>query len=198
MNFVSNTDRRTQIMDAFLGLIRQGRSIRSITVQEIATASGMGKGTLYEYFSSKEEILVQTLQYCAAQELTRVERCAEWDCTFEQAVDRFLRECVDETIELLSMVRLILEQMTQEQLKQMKCAGGHEQMRQRLKTAEAKWFTRGRAEGAIDASLSDEYCELVVVSAVMGLLAYGLAGRQIYRGEGLNHAAKMILRSLRA
>ncbi|MBQ3008643.1 MAG: helix-turn-helix transcriptional regulator, partial [Oscillospiraceae bacterium] len=34
-----------------------------MTAKQIAEAAGVGKATIYDYFSSKEEILVQALIY---------------------------------------------------------------------------------------------------------------------------------------
>ena len=40
--------------------------------QPLADAAGIGKGTVYEYFSSKEEILQGVTRYCFAQENERI------------------------------------------------------------------------------------------------------------------------------
>ena len=40
--------------------------------QPLADAAGIGKGTVYEYFSSKEEILQGVARYCFAQENERI------------------------------------------------------------------------------------------------------------------------------
>ena len=61
--------RETSIFDGVLQLAAQGQDLRLLKVQDIATAAGMGKGTLYEYFRSKEEILLGTIFYVARQEL---------------------------------------------------------------------------------------------------------------------------------
>ena len=41
--------------------------INNITMEEIAKGLGMGKGTLYQYFPSKEELLYNTIRYFAGQ-----------------------------------------------------------------------------------------------------------------------------------
>lgn len=45
-----------QILDA-LQILLKDRNIQSISVSEIAQTAGIGKGSIYYYFSSKEEIL---------------------------------------------------------------------------------------------------------------------------------------------
>ena len=49
--------RETAVYQAVLRLIGNGADITKLRVQEIAAEAGIGKGTVYEYFSSKEEIL---------------------------------------------------------------------------------------------------------------------------------------------
>jgi AcrR family transcriptional regulator len=49
--------------EAVSGLLREHREISSIKVSEITAKAGIGKGTAYEYFSSKEELIAHALMY---------------------------------------------------------------------------------------------------------------------------------------
>lgn len=53
---MASSDKYNQILDALEKLIAD-KNIQSISVSEIAQAAGIGKGSIYYYFSSKEEIL---------------------------------------------------------------------------------------------------------------------------------------------
>lgn len=44
-------------------LLLEGREIRKMKVSEITERAGIGKGTAYEYFESREELIVRALQY---------------------------------------------------------------------------------------------------------------------------------------
>ena len=46
--------------------------VEADVTQPLADAAGIGKGTVYEYFSSKEEILQGVARYCFAQENERI------------------------------------------------------------------------------------------------------------------------------
>lgn len=50
------TDKRTLIIESVLKLAKQGVDVTEATIQNIADEAGIGKGTIYEYFSSKDEI----------------------------------------------------------------------------------------------------------------------------------------------
>ena len=45
------------VYEAVLDLLDGGADLNSITVSEIAERAGIGKGTAYEYFSSKEDMV---------------------------------------------------------------------------------------------------------------------------------------------
>jgi TetR/AcrR family fatty acid metabolism transcriptional regulator len=64
-------DKELLIYDA---LTRLGRneSFLSLKISDIAKEAGIGKGTVYEYFSSKEEIIERYLDYCAESYFSRI------------------------------------------------------------------------------------------------------------------------------
>lgn len=60
------------IYEGIIELMEEGVNITNITVSEIAKRAGIGKGTVYEYFSTKEEAVAQSLVYCFANALTKL------------------------------------------------------------------------------------------------------------------------------
>ena len=48
--------------EAVNSLLAEGRNINTMSVSEITNRAGIGKGTAYEYFSSKEEIIASSLE----------------------------------------------------------------------------------------------------------------------------------------
>lgn len=51
------------VFKGFNNLIEGGASINNIRVSDIAKAAGIGKGTVYEYFKSKEEVIAKSIFY---------------------------------------------------------------------------------------------------------------------------------------
>lgn len=85
------------VYEAVLAQAAAGVDLSSIKVQQIADAAGMGKGTLYEYFSSREEILLRTVMYCCGQELAMLGAAVEGASGFADMLGRvadFIAELV--------------------------------------------------------------------------------------------------------
>ena len=51
------------IYKAVLELFEEGADLNSLTVSEITAKAGIGKGTAYDYFSDKEEMIAKALFY---------------------------------------------------------------------------------------------------------------------------------------
>lgn len=58
-----NYPKAIAVYEAVLRLMKNKRDITAMTVSEIAREAGIGKGTTYDYFSSKEEIIAKSLIY---------------------------------------------------------------------------------------------------------------------------------------
>lgn len=62
---IINPPKKVLLMyESVLTLIKEeGRDTHTLTVSEITAKAGIGKGTAYEYFASKEEIIAHALMY---------------------------------------------------------------------------------------------------------------------------------------
>jgi AcrR family transcriptional regulator len=58
-------------------LVEEGRDINILTVSEITEKAGIGKGTAYEYFKSKEEMIAKSILYEMMKSLNEIERRIE-------------------------------------------------------------------------------------------------------------------------
>lgn len=59
-------DRRREILDAALGLFVE-RGFHGTAVPEIAQRAGVGLGTIYRYFESKEQLVNELYRHCKTQ-----------------------------------------------------------------------------------------------------------------------------------
>lgn len=62
-------------------LLSEGKNLEKLKVSDITECAGIGKGTAYEYFRSKEEIVTKALQYnCLMQVQILVDRAMKEKC----------------------------------------------------------------------------------------------------------------------
>lgn len=70
---MQNNRKKDMILDAMQRLMNQN-SAQSISVSDVAKEAGIGKGSIYYYFKSKEEILEAVIErsYSAAIEKPKI------------------------------------------------------------------------------------------------------------------------------
>ncbi len=167
------------IYEAIIRLARQGRGLHEITVSQIAGEAGIGKGTAYEYFATKEEMVARAMAYkvlqegmaleeqVAAQNSLRDKFYTAVDCVYNNA-----REC-------MLIGRAVLSAMTAE-------AWPEGAKRYAPASVEALQALRERVlEDLADAAekeglgeTSREYAKTAFISAILGAIASMMAGRQ--------------------
>jgi TetR/AcrR family fatty acid metabolism transcriptional regulator len=59
---IDKQEKRSQILDAAMRVFAQ-KGVNGAKIADIAEAAGIGKGTVYEYFQSKEEIISASFRY---------------------------------------------------------------------------------------------------------------------------------------
>ncbi len=72
--------------EAVLELFASGRELSTLKVSEITKAAGIGKGTAYGYFSSKEEIIVGAIEYEGVRHLYMIMELIESGKSFRDII----------------------------------------------------------------------------------------------------------------
>ncbi len=85
------------ILEAVFRLLNGGRAFHELTVSEIAAEAGIGKGTVYEYFPSKDAILENAVFYRLDQVVARCQTLL----SLQKSFDETLRALLDEISRLL-------------------------------------------------------------------------------------------------
>ena len=142
----SHAQRKAKVYEAALALTSQGVSPAAMTIQQLADAAGIGKGTVYEYFSSKEEILQGVARYCFEQENERIaarfDRCRTLVDLENELVD-YLQEVA---VQRMSTYRLLAVSFGQQ----------------------AALVARLQAAGEIDPGLTMDACRTSIFCTVTG------------------------------
>lgn len=116
LNETQRREKEIAVYEAVLKLLGQGENLSALTVSRIAAAAGIGKGTVYEYFSSKEEIVRGLGDYCVDDELARIETCLAPCHTLqaaEKAICAYLTELTQQRIAGYQVVARMLAQTAQ-------------------------------------------------------------------------------------
>lgn len=68
-------------------LAEDGYELSDVKVSDITARAGIGKGTAYEYFRSKEEILLRAMEYDFTQQYQELRQALECSLSFKKAVE---------------------------------------------------------------------------------------------------------------
>lgn len=83
-------DKELAVYDGVVTLIQSGKSFGELTVADIASAAGIGKGTIYEYFKTKDEIVAKALVYTIKKHVHRARLAVQKVTGFDRRVEAFL------------------------------------------------------------------------------------------------------------
>ncbi len=83
--------RRSEIFDIVVPLILR-KGFQETSMREIAEAAGMGKSTLYDYFKTKDEILIFILEKQISEMVDQAQRIAGMDLPPEDRLRRIMEK----------------------------------------------------------------------------------------------------------
>ena len=165
LNEQQRRSKEKAIFEAVLSLGEQGQDLTALTVRQIAEAAGIGKGTVYEYFSSKEEILRELTAYCFDSEMDMLESVLE-PCTTltaaEDAAMTYLETLVRERIAVYQVVAQALRR-SREPVHQPVVT----HVMGRLRSILYALLDRLRAAGQLKANVDNEYGVFAIISACL-------------------------------
>lgn len=165
MNRDVRTLREHALYAAALHLIEQGCDPKAMKVQQIAEAAGIGKGTVYEYFTSKNEILHGMTLYIFDDELHRLQTNLQ-GCTTRAELAAAVRDYLTDLARTrMGVYRIIVGS----------AAGFHlcddpdkDRRTEALRTLLHDTLQRLQDAGQIDAALDMDYCVYALLSAAAG------------------------------
>lgn len=82
--FVNPPDKVMKMFDAVLELVSEKAELTSLKVQDITTRAGIGKGTAYEYFDSREDIILFALLYDYSKKIQRLQQRFQKQDSFQE------------------------------------------------------------------------------------------------------------------
>lgn len=97
--------------EAVNDMINEGCDINTIKVLDITSRAGIGKGTAYEYFTTKEEIIMRALVYQMMSYLKSISDITYSDTSFQEKLDQLMNfgmEHFDEGRTFYQILKVIL------------------------------------------------------------------------------------------
>ena len=141
----------------------QGVNPAAMKVQQIADEAGIGKGTVYEYFASKDEILQGMALYCFDTEIARIAVLMEPCTTLQELEDAVMAYLQD-----LSGNRMGTYQVIASSIGARENLRGMDECVQALRGVLHRTMAALRQKGEINPALPDDYCDLALLSAAAG------------------------------
>lgn len=99
------------LYQAVMELFAEGADLNTLTVAEIARKAGIGKGTVYEYFDNKEEMIAGAAYYFAKSSCQRMYKKLEEKESLYERMSLFLQSMDEEMNDIVCFVR-VLHMMT--------------------------------------------------------------------------------------
>ena len=179
--------KRKAILEAALRMLDREQNTAAITVARIAQEAGVGKGTVYEYFRSKEEILLQSLFYYLDQLSQQLEDL-NLDGGFREGFDH-LMGCLQRLSEqCITLARSVVLGKAAQVCPSDVPEDWQERIGQTNKLVVGQ-FDNLAKQGVKEGAIPDYYQRIDLIYACMGLMTalvdYGSGQGSVLRQEGL-------------
>ncbi len=187
-------DKQLVILESVIRLMEEGVDLRDLKAADIAEAAGIGKGTLYLYFSSKEDIILQALLHRLDVQVEQmVRRVAEKE-RFREKCLVILRFCRGVSAGDASAFRLAMKAIgSLEPSRILEEGKAFLQQRERdIARALLEVARCGKEEGVIAPPEDAAYTLLVFNSVIQGVYHAGCSGAYA-DGEKLEEDAYTLL-----
>ena len=190
-----NGEKENAIYEAVLRLMARGEQLYAVTVQQIAQEAGIGKGTVYEYFASREEILAKTMLRRMKQELEALAARVDRARSFDEKLESLLAAAWEMMRMKPSCIRLLLADahiagIVEDLYDDLQESGA--QAVEQMCALVSRMIADGVREGALPAP-PGETCGLIAIAG--GVLGYAKACRFLpgQSEEALRAEAKRII-----
>lgn len=161
---------------AVWNLMDEGHDINKLKVSDITERAGIGKGTAYEYFRSKEEILERAVRYDATLQYNELAEKLEKQQTLKgsmECVFSWLEDNIGRRRFILQFLEMSAEMRKKDGGRRFCCVEEHmnhgfEAFRRLI----GIMVEKGRQEGSISMETSEKHAQLTLLSQFMAFYVY--------------------------
>lgn len=171
-------EKELAMYQAVLELIEEDMDLHSIKVSDITGRAGIGKGTAYEYFSSKEEMVAKALIWFAEQEFEKVHQMLEEKETLRKQIMGILdfidtelkgKRCSEQLLKIQNHSCEIKEDFYQE-------FSHYNGPEKQVTAVLERLLETGKREGSIRPELPVTLAYMVFMSGFMSYFLYTVTG----------------------
>ncbi|MFZ7131865.1 MAG: TetR/AcrR family transcriptional regulator [Eubacteriales bacterium] len=198
---VEYSEKEIAIFNGMLNLLKDGANPHMITVSEIARSAGIGKGTIYDYFQTKEEVISKAILFNMQHEIENFYKRMKGKDGFKQQYFEVLKIIEENMENMFSSFNLFLSVGSFLEVKDVLFQENSDftLYRNRLQEVVDELLYIGSQEGIIQEIQEDDYRRMVIKSSFYAFVNF-IHLRHMYRcttiEDAKRHAYKMVIKSL--
>lgn len=160
------------IFEGFKKIIIDNSNIESIKVSDIAKAAGIGKGTVYEYFKSKDEIIARSIIYNFKIEIKNTIETIKNVSSFKDQCDHLFHYSINSGKFIFPSLRILYNHVVPTELNSIILEDFEEilDLKSQLCNLLDYAINTGISENIINKDLDRDYQRYVLISSSMGIL----------------------------
>ena len=160
------------IFEGFKKIIIDNSNIESIKVSDIAKAAGIGKGTVYEYIKSKDEIIARSIIYNFKIEIKNTIETIKNVSSFKDQCDHLFHYSINSGKFIFPSLRILYNHVVPTELNSIILEDFEEilDLKSQLCNLLDYVINTGISENIINKDLDRDYQRYVLISSSMGIL----------------------------
>ena len=160
------------IFEGFKKIIIDNSNIESIKVSDIAKAAGIGKGTIYEYFKSKDEIIARSIIYNFKIEIKNTIETIKNVPSFKDQCEHLFHYSINSGKFIFPSLRILYNHVVPTELNSIILEDFEEilDLKSQLCNLLDYVINTGINEDIINKDLDRDYQRYVLISSSMGIL----------------------------
>lgn len=167
-------EKKLALYKAVLQLLEEDADIHTLKVQDITAKAGIGKGTAYEYFSSKEEMIAKAVLWYKNRTLEAIFKRVAGEGRFSDKLlgifeiieeQRIHQKCSSLLFQMKNQPVEVVAGIREEFLKNTECNQKVEELFDFI-------VEEGRKEGAVREELTPQKVYMVLIPAYMSFFMY--------------------------
>ncbi|MCR1898555.1 TetR/AcrR family transcriptional regulator [Irregularibacter muris] len=201
MSEIKYSEKEKAILNGMINLIKSGANPYLVKVSDIAKSAGVGKGTIYDYFQTKEEVILKAMLLNISNEIDLLAKRIDAKSRFKEKYYEVLSSIVENLQNKFSTFNILISSGKLPEFKDNHMQGNHHcsSHRNRIEAIIDQLLSAGYKEGAIKDIESKAYQRMVMNGSLFAFGNY-LTMQKHYPGislqEAMDYSYKIIMKSL--